>query len=110
MGQFSMEISRATGSVLSGNQQDKFALAGVPIAGFERAPELGYVVVAKDMRGRRLSGDLVDMISKEIREPSFATTDSSTMKKNLQRSGFIRAGQEWQGQKGALSLWTFSPR
>lgn len=94
----------------NGYRTDKFALAGVPIAGFERAPELGYVVVAKDIRGRRLSGDLVDMISKEIREPSFATTDSNTMKKNLQRSGFIRAGQEWQGQKGALSLWTFSPR
>jgi predicted GNAT family N-acyltransferase len=89
---------------------NKFVAACVPIAGFETAPELGYVVVAKDMRGRRLSGELVELISKEIREPSFATTDSSTMMKNLQRSGFVRAGQEWQGQKGALSLWTFTPR
>ena len=93
-----------------GYRANKFAAACVPIAGFEKAPELGYVVVAEDMRGRRLSGDLVDMISKEILEPSFATTDSSTMMKNLQRSGFVRAGQEWQGQKGALSLWTFTPR
>ncbi|MES0033034.1 hypothetical protein [Mesorhizobium sp. M0040] len=91
-------------------REDKFAAAGVPIAGYETAPELGYVVVAEDMKGRRLSGGLVDAIAKEIREPAFATTDSNTIGNNLQRSGFTRVGQEWQGQKGALSLWTITPR
>ncbi|HMG48838.1 MAG TPA: hypothetical protein VK614_15430 [Allosphingosinicella sp.] len=88
----------------------KFADAGIAIAGYEDAPELGYVVVAKDMRGKQLSGGLVDLIAKEIREPTFATTDSDTMKNNLSRSGFSRVGREWQGQKGALSLWTLTPR
>lgn len=88
---------------------DKFAAAGVPIAAYETALELGYVVVAEDMRGKKLSGDLSDAIAKEIRGPAFATTDSNTMKKNLQRSGFSRVGHEWQGLKGALSLWIITP-
>ena len=88
---------------------DKFAAAGVTIAAYETALELGYVVVAEDMRGKKLSGDLCDAVAKEIRGPAFATTDSNTMKKNLQRSGFTRAGQEWQGRKGALSLWILTP-
>lgn len=91
-------------------REDKFAAAGVSIAGFETAPELGYVVIAEDMQGRRLSGGLVEAIAKEIREPAFATTDSNTMRNNLQRSGFTRVGQEWQGKKGALSLWTITHR
>jgi len=93
-----------------GYRADKFAAAGVPIVGYEAAPELGYVVVAEDMRGRRLSGGLVDTIAKEIRKPAFATTDSNTMRNNLQRAEFIKVGQEWPGQKGALSLWTITPR
>jgi predicted GNAT family N-acyltransferase len=86
----------------------KFADAGVAIGGYEHAPELGYVVVAEDMRGKQLSGRLVDLIANEIREAAFATTDSGTMKNNLSRSGFKRVGREWQGQKGALSLWTLT--
>ena len=89
---------------------DKFAAAGVPIFGYETAPELGYVAIAGGMQGRRLSGDLVDAIAKNIREPAFASTDNNTMRNNLQRSGFNRVGQEWPGQKGALSLWTITPR
>ena len=88
---------------------DKFAAASVPIANYETALELGYVVVAEDMRGKKLSADLCDAIAKEIRGPAFATTDSSTIKKNLQRSGFTKTGREWQGRKGALSLWTITP-
>lgn len=87
-----------------------FDAAGVAIAGYETALELGYVVIADDMQGRRLSGGLVDIVAKEILKPAFATTDSDTMKKNLQRSGFTRMGHEWQGQRGALSLWTITPR
>lgn len=89
---------------------DKFAAAGVPISSYEAALELGYVVVADDMRGGKLSGRLCDAIAKEICGPAFATTDSNTMKSNLRRSGFTRAGQEWQGRKGALSLWVITPR
>lgn len=88
---------------------NKFADAGVAIAGYENAPELGYAVVAEDMRGKQLSGRLVDMVAKDVSEPTFATTDSNTMMNNLSRSGFIKVGREWQGKKGALSLWTLAP-
>lgn len=93
-----------------GHRMKKFNDAGVEITGYEAAPELGYVVVAKDMRGQQLSGRLVDLIAKKIHEPTFATTDSDTMKNNLFRSGFAMVGREWKGQKGSLSLWTLPPR
>lgn len=86
-----------------------FAKADALIAGFEAAPELGYVVIAPDMQGKQLSGGLVTAITEKITEPTFATTDSNTMRNNLERSGFIRVGGEWQGKKGMLSLWTFTP-
>jgi RimJ/RimL family protein N-acetyltransferase len=92
-----------------GYRQNKFADAGVAIAGYEDAPELGYVVVAKEMRGKKLSGRLVDLIAKKLCEPAFATTDNETMMHNLSRSGFNRVGREWQGKKAALSLWIFTP-
>ncbi|WP_372781570.1 hypothetical protein [Phenylobacterium sp.] len=92
-----------------GYRLNKFAGAGIEITGYEDAPELGYVVVAKDMRGKHLSGRLVDLITGEIREPTFATTDSEIMKNNLSRSGFSMVGREWLGQKGALSLWILTP-
>ena len=87
----------------------KFADAGVPVGGFEDAYELGYVVVATDMRGKQLSGRLIGLIAKDLRKPTFATTDNDIIKNNLFRSGFRRAGREWQGKKGALSLWTLAP-
>lgn len=87
-----------------------FEEARVAIAGYADALELGYVVVADDERGKHLSGRLVDLIGRELREPTFATTDNRTMKNNLCRSGFLVAGDEWDGQKGALSLWLWSPR
>lgn len=90
-------------------RQDKFAAAGAPIAGFEAAPELGYVVIASDMRGKQLSGGLVTAVTEKITEPTFATTDSNTMRNNLERSGFTRVGGEWRGKKGMLSLWTIRP-
>jgi hypothetical protein len=90
-------------------RHSNFTAAGAPIAGFEAALELGYVVVAPDMRRKQLSGGLVDTIAAQITEPTFATTDSPIMRNNLERSGFIRIGNEWQGKKGMLSLWTFTP-
>lgn len=90
-------------------RRGNFTAAGVPIATFEAALELGYVVIAPDMRGKQLSGGLVDTIVAQITEPTFATTDSPTMRNNLKRSGFTRIGNEWQGKKGMLSLWIIAP-
>ena len=90
-------------------RRDKFNKAGASIAGFEAALELGYVVISPDMQGRRLSGGLVTAIVEQVTGPTFATTDSNTMRKNLERSSFIRVGDEWQGQRGMLSLWTITP-
>lgn len=86
-----------------------FTKAGASLAGFETAPELGYVVIARDMQGKHLSGGLVGAIVEQITEPTFATTDNNTMRNNLERSGFIRVGHDWQGKKGVLSLWTITP-
>lgn len=88
---------------------NKFTDAGVPIAGYETAPELGYVVVAENMRGKQLSGKLVEAITLEIDEPTFATTGDHTMKNNLHRAGFTRIGRDWQGDNSALSLWVVRP-
>lgn len=90
-------------------RRENFTKACIPIAGFEAAPELGYVVVAPDMKGKQLSGRLVTAIAEKMTEPTFATTDSNTMRNNLERSGFTRVGGEWQGKKGLLSLWTITP-
>lgn len=90
-------------------RRDNFTKAGVPITGFETAAELGYVVISPDMRGKQLSGGLVTAITEQITSPTFATTDSKTMRNNLERSGFTRVGGEWQGKKGMLSLWTIAP-
>src|SRR3546814_3478081 len=46
-------------------RQGRFAHAGASIAGFEEAPELGYVVVHRDRRGQMLSGDIVEARSEE---------------------------------------------
>lgn len=90
-------------------RRKSFAAAAVPIAGFEAAPELGYVVIASDMRGRHLSGGFVDAIVAQITKPTFATTSSNTMRNNLQRAGFTRVGSDWEGKDGILSLWTIVP-
>jgi hypothetical protein len=42
-----------------GYRLNNFGNAGVAITGYESAPELGYVVVAGDMRGRQLSSPLL---------------------------------------------------
>ena len=82
-----------------------FNKACFPISCYENAPELGYVVVAEDMRGRRFSGCLVHAITADTQEPTFATTDDTAMQHNLQRSGFVKVGKEWQGNRGVLTLW-----
>lgn len=93
-----------------GYRTSTFANAGIPIAGFETAPELGYVVVAPEMKGKRLSGVLVAEVAKDTTVPLFSTTDNLTIKHNLERAGFEKVGREWLGKKGTLSLWTKSTR
>ena len=90
-------------------RREVFVKSGAAIAGYEAAPELGYVVIAADMQGKQLSGGLVSVIAGRITEPTFATTDSNTMRNNLERSSFTRVGGEWRGDKGMLSLWTTTP-
>ncbi len=91
-------------------RRSKFKAASAPIAGFEAAPELGYVVRAADMQGRQLSGGLVDAIVQHITEPTFATTSSNTIRNHLERVGFKRVGRDFPGNNGMLSLWTITPR
>ncbi|TYC91551.1 hypothetical protein [Novosphingobium sp. BW1] len=90
-------------------RQSKFKAANAPIAGFEAAPELGYIVRAADMQGRQLSGGLVDAIIQHITEPTFATTGSNTIRNHLERVGFKRVGRDFAGNNGMLSLWTIAP-
>ena len=84
----------------------KFAEAGVAIDGYEDAPELGYIVVAKDMEGQGLGERLVRAVADPLTKACFATTDNPRMHGKLSRAGFSRQGQDWQGARGNLSHWT----
>jgi len=66
-------------------------------------PELGYVAVASNHQGARLSGRIVAGLVGA--GDLFATTSNPRMKKTLTRAGFMQKGQEWKGRKGQLSLW-----
>src|SRR3546814_3671498 len=59
-----------------GYRVGRFADAGVPIAGFETAPELGYVVVAEDLRRKGHTERLVGPMPNEVAEAVYATTDN----------------------------------
>lgn len=83
-----------------------FTKAGVSMDRFQDAPELGYVTVDETMRGQGLAHQLVEALVKILEEPCYATTDDDTMKRMLGRSGFLKLGTEWTGQRGTLSLWT----
>lgn len=83
-----------------------FTKADVSIDRFHSAPELGYVTVDETMRGQGLAHQLVEALVKVLEEPCYATTDDDTMKRMLSRSGFLKLGTEWTGQRGTLSLWT----
>ncbi len=85
---------------------NKFAEAGVATHGYEDAPELGYIVVAKNMEGQGLGERLVRAVADPLTKGCFATTDNPRMHGKLSRAGFSRQGQEWQGARGKLSLWT----
>lgn len=94
---------------IPGYRAGRFELAGVPILGFEAAPELGYVAVAEDMRRKGHSERIVGLILDAVAEPAYATTDDDYMKRTLVKAGFAAVGGEWPGGRGMLSLWTYAP-
>jgi hypothetical protein len=69
-------------------------------------PELGYVAVDGDHGNRGLSRRIVAALLSQHEGRLFATTDSEYMKKTLAGAGFAQNGQEWNGQRGRLSLWS----
>lgn len=87
-------------------RESKFVAAGVPLSGFEKAGELGYVVVDKGWRGQGLARQLVAALVSKLTVATFATTDSVAMQHILADAGFVRVGREWEGQRGILTLWT----
>ena len=90
--------------------ENNLAKAGASLAGFEAAPELGYVVISGEMRGQRLSR----WSRRRNRRANYRADlsrlpETIRMRNNLERSDFVRVGGEWQGKKGMLSLWTITP-
>lgn len=68
-------------------------------------PELGYVAVDPEHRGKHLSPKIVAALLAEHQGPLFATTDCERMKTVLSKAGFLHKGDEWMGKRGQLSLW-----
>jgi hypothetical protein len=68
-------------------------------------PEVGYVAVAEHHRRRGLSKCIVAKLLVGFSTPLFATTDDPRMKQTLAHFGFAAKGQEWDGERGRLSLW-----
>jgi len=67
--------------------------------------ELGYVAVDDKHQGQRLSPRIVAALLAKHVGPLFATTDNERMKRTLKKAGFVQKGQEWDGERGRLSLW-----
>jgi len=68
-------------------------------------PELGYVAVDPVHRGKGLSSDIAEALSKH-RGSLFARTSDPKMISALRKAGFEQRGEEWEGQRGdQLSLW-----
>ncbi len=67
--------------------------------------ELGYVAVASDHQGQKLSPRIVAALLSKHAGPLFATTDNERMKKTLVKAGFSQRGEEWKGSRGVLTLW-----
>jgi hypothetical protein len=72
---------------------------------FEAVPELGYVVVDQNHRGKHVSSRIAKVLS-EYPGPLFATTSADAMKSTLKHVGFEQHGGEWEGKRGdMISLW-----
>ena len=68
-------------------------------------PELGYVAVDPVHRGKGLSSDIAEALSKH-QGALFARTSDPKMKSALKKAGFERRGDDWDGRRGdRLSLW-----
>lgn len=78
--------------------------SGVPFSA--DTPELGYVAVHPDHRGKQLSQRLVEALQSKSGKTLFATTSSDAMKRTLIKAGFVQRGREWKGRRqDQLSLW-----
>ena len=74
--------------------------AGVLLRKNDYPYELGYVVVDAAMRGQKLSQKLVNaLLPLADRKCMFATTSSIAMHRVLPRSGFLKAGREYENDK-----------
>jgi RimJ/RimL family protein N-acetyltransferase len=73
-------------------------------------PELGYVAIDTQHRGKHLSSRMVGALVSAHRDPLYATTDSDEMKAVLAKAGFKKRGHEWDGERGCLSQWGRSLR
>lgn len=68
-------------------------------------PELGYVVVDDEHRGKRLSSRMAAALAKDG-GAMLDTTSDAKMKSALKGAGFEQRGCEWKGRRGnAISLW-----
>jgi GNAT superfamily N-acetyltransferase len=71
-----------------------------------KTPELGYVAVDPEHRGKGLAHRIVAELLRDNPGSLFATTDHEAMKKTLATSGFEPRGREWLGRRNKmLSLW-----
>jgi RimJ/RimL family protein N-acetyltransferase len=86
-----------------GYAKEKERQAGVTLA--SGALELGYIAIESSHQGRGLSNQIISRLLAAKSGPLFATTDDERMKRALTRSGFVRQGHEWKGNRGSLSLW-----
>ncbi len=82
----------------------QFRNAKIPIDGYENAAEIGYIAVDDAFRGNGLSAKIMRALGVESSK-FFATTDNIKMKKSLAKSQFYCVGTDWEGGRGALSLW-----
>lgn len=90
----------------NGYRKRVFAKANVDIFFHSNAPEVGYVTVREGYRSQKLGQRLVEAAVTEDQLTCYATTDDSSMKTILSKVGFSRQGDEWEGARGKLSLWT----
>jgi predicted GNAT family N-acyltransferase len=68
--------------------------------------ELGYVAVAREHQGNKLSKSVVERLLEGRSDDLWATTSHPGMKKTLLNYGFVNRGEEWRNAKGeSLSLW-----
>jgi hypothetical protein len=73
----------------------------------DKMHEIGYISVKKDCEGRgHCQAILQSLLLGFPNRPVFATTFTPAMKHILEKSGFVRRGKEWVGDRGDdVSLW-----